>query len=355
MEKDEEFTGSQSHYDFGARILDTRLGRWLSVDDVEKPHLTSYQFGGDNPVNNLDPGGNDEFHFHYHTYEIMDGEGAIHEVLVVDLTVIEDNKEHSFFIHNDNYPAGVATTQFHPLMKGTNLPNQSSFDANKADEPLAGDVSYFFGFGSAPIDDYIVLGRLLIASGYENIHEEYTDDVRKVSKPLKGSVVTAKSAEFAEDVLTVQETVYEIVDGYYLIKGITKYGLKKIVSHGAKKNADEIIEASTKQLKNETKPYAKSRPDYAKGQVDEVWENAKQADGKVYDPNTGEEIVWDKSKPRKGQWDMGHKHGMEYRKYHKDYMDGKITKDEFLKIHRDASHYQPEIPANNQSHKFEAK
>lgn len=52
----------------------------------------------------------------------------------------------------------------------------------------------------------------------------------------------------------------------------------------------------------------------------------------VYDPNTGELIAWDKSKPRNGQWDMGHKYGFEFWKNKKDYMDGKITKSEFLEI-----------------------
>ncbi|MCX7572394.1 polymorphic toxin-type HINT domain-containing protein [Tumebacillus sp. DT12] len=54
------------------------------------------------------------------------------------------------------------------------------------------------------------------------------------------------------------------------------------------------------------KPYSNSRPSYGKGQVNEVWDNAKDVDGKVYDPNTGEELAWDKSKSRAGQLDMGH-------------------------------------------------
>ncbi|WP_246066797.1 HNH/ENDO VII family nuclease [Paenibacillus koleovorans] len=56
------------------------------------------------------------------------------------------------------------------------------------------------------------------------------------------------------------------------------------------------------------KPYSNSsnRPKYGTGQVDEVWQNAKDANGKVYDPNAGEELFWDPTKLRAGQWDMGH-------------------------------------------------
>ena len=103
------------------------------------------------------------------------------------------------------------------------------------------------------------------------------------------------------------------------------------------------------------KPYSnpKNRPNYGEGQVEEVWETAKQPDGNVYDPNTGELLEWDQTKPRRDQWDMGHKPGKEYRKLHKDYMDGKITKEEFLKEFRNPNNYQPEAPSSNRSHQYE--
>lgn len=103
------------------------------------------------------------------------------------------------------------------------------------------------------------------------------------------------------------------------------------------------------------KPYAKSRPSYGKGQVDEVWENARQADGNVYDPNTGEQLFWDRSQSRNGQWDMGHVSGKEYRKLHQQYMNGEITLEEFKASYRSASNYQPESPSANRSHKYEQK
>lgn len=59
MEKVDEFTGSSSHYDFGARILDTRLGRWLSLDPLmwETPQENPYMCMGNNPLYYLDPDG----------------------------------------------------------------------------------------------------------------------------------------------------------------------------------------------------------------------------------------------------------------------------------------------------------
>ena len=80
------------------------------------------------------------------------------------------------------------------------------------------------------------------------------------------------------------------------------------------------------------KPYATSRPSYGKGQVEQVWENAKDPlTGKVYDPS-GVEIIWDSTKPRNGQWDMGHIPGEKYSEMHQLYMDDVITKDEFFRM-----------------------
>jgi hypothetical protein len=96
------------------------------------------------------------------------------------------------------------------------------------------------------------------------------------------------------------------------------------------------------------------RPRYKKGQVEKVWEDAKDEDGNVYDPNTGGLLTWDPSKSRQGQWDMGHKPGKEFRKTKKDYMDGKISEQEFVDECKNPANYQPEDCSANRSHRYEA-
>ena len=49
----------------------------------------------------------------------------------------------------------------------------------------------------------------------------------------------------------------------------------------------------------------------------------------------------------------GHIEGEEYRKMHKRYMDGEISKDDFLKWFRNPDNYQPQSQYSNRSHKFE--
>lgn len=59
MEKDDEIKGSGNSYDFGARIQDPRLGRWLSVDPKAAKYtsLSPYHFGYNNPIITIDPNG----------------------------------------------------------------------------------------------------------------------------------------------------------------------------------------------------------------------------------------------------------------------------------------------------------
>lgn len=102
--------------------------------------------------------------------------------------------------------------------------------------------------------------------------------------------------------------------------------------------------------------YRQDRPSYREGVVDDVWDNAiRDADGNVLDPNTGEILNWDRSKPRTGQWDMGHMPGEEYRKLCDKYEAGEITWSEFLDEYNDPSKYRPEAPSSNRSGKYEQK
>ncbi len=59
QEKDNEIKGDGNSYDFGARMYDARLGRWLSIDPrFEKyPDMSPYTAMGNNPNLFLDPGG----------------------------------------------------------------------------------------------------------------------------------------------------------------------------------------------------------------------------------------------------------------------------------------------------------
>ena len=58
-EKDDELKGNGNSYDFGARMLDPRVGRWLSIDPLAEkfPDVSPYNAMGNNPINYVDPDG----------------------------------------------------------------------------------------------------------------------------------------------------------------------------------------------------------------------------------------------------------------------------------------------------------
>ena len=58
-ENDNEVKGEGNSIDFGARIYDSRLGRWLSTDPLtyKREWLSPYNFVQNNPINRIDPSG----------------------------------------------------------------------------------------------------------------------------------------------------------------------------------------------------------------------------------------------------------------------------------------------------------
>ncbi len=60
-ENDKEIKGNGNSVDFGARMYDSRIGRWFSTDALFKKHpdLSPYHFTGNNPIIFVDNDGND--------------------------------------------------------------------------------------------------------------------------------------------------------------------------------------------------------------------------------------------------------------------------------------------------------
>lgn len=61
-ENDSEVKGEGNQQDYGMRIYDPRLGKFLSVDPLTKsyPHYTPYSFAGNKPINSIDIDGLEE-------------------------------------------------------------------------------------------------------------------------------------------------------------------------------------------------------------------------------------------------------------------------------------------------------
>jgi hypothetical protein len=71
--------------------------------------------------------------------------------------------------------------------------------------------------------------------------------------------------------------------------------------------------------------------------------------GRVRDPGTGRFIGRDSS------WDMGHRPGWEFRKHQRSAETRDVDRQQFLDEHNISSHYRPELPSTNRSHKLEGE
>lgn len=121
-------------------------------------------------------------------------------------------------------------------------------------------------------------------------------------------------------------------------------------SEGQKMNLRKTADGKERKYTSHvSKRFENSRPSYAEGQEEEVWEAAKDDEGRVFDPHTEQELFWDKSKSRFYQWHMGHRPGFDYNRNQTKLMSGEMKEKDFLKEHRDPKNYWPENPHENMS------
>lgn len=148
----------------------------------------------------------------------------------------------------------------------------------------------------------------------------------------------------ADEIDSVQNDVYDKIK--------TPGGNAVTENSASRQEQNATLEGTEEGDTVAKKPYATSRPSYGKGQIEQVWEMNKDSTGKVWDPS-GAELIWDPTRPRNGQWDMGHLPEHKYSVWHQKYIDDELSLEEFLEWYRNPAHYRPELPSTNRSHKYE--
>jgi RHS repeat-associated protein len=101
-ENDDEVKGVGNELDFGGRIYDPRVGRWLSVDPqrMASPGETPYRFGHSNPIQFKDPDGNWEEDGHFWTVYAMGITLGLNKNDARSLAVQAEWYDH--IVHRDN-------------------------------------------------------------------------------------------------------------------------------------------------------------------------------------------------------------------------------------------------------------
>ncbi|MCD6066498.1 MAG: hypothetical protein K0S33_1324 [Bacteroidetes bacterium] len=122
-EKDNEVYGEGNEYDFGARIYDPRLGKWLACDPLasEYPQLSPYQYCANSPLIFKDPDG--KRILPTDNYSWWETQQAI-------ITLVPSPAVYTYLISNLGANANVNAIQFN------NMLNQTYTDANGATQTL---------------------------------------------------------------------------------------------------------------------------------------------------------------------------------------------------------------------------
>ena len=78
-ENDNDVKGFGNQQDYGMRIYDVRIGKFLSVDPLiqEFPFLTPYQFASNSPIANIDLDGKESLYFNVYSEELYNAKGKL--------------------------------------------------------------------------------------------------------------------------------------------------------------------------------------------------------------------------------------------------------------------------------------
>jgi RHS repeat-associated protein len=298
-ENDNDVKGTGNEQDYGMRIYDTRIGRFLSVDPITSkyPELTPYQFASNRPIDGIDLDGM-EYVPYVPKYEYTGG--LIDYVKAIDNGVIN-----VINIIPSTWNSGVVSYQ--ALSRGT----------------------YLHDFGAEIKQDGLDVKDWAVGNYQYTVKTPFLTQLKDAGKTL----IAPQSVE-----------TY-----------VTFYVGSKIPIGGGKGNLLKANTAATSEILEESgeslaSKYAKTRPKFRNGVIEKVWKKAlKEGNGIVTDPNTGDVLTWDKTKPRRGQWDMGHIKGNTYNKLVEDLKTGKINQQQFLDEYNNPDNYTPEDPSSNRS------
>ena len=143
MEKDDELKGIGNSYDFGARMLDPRIGRWFAPDPMENkyPNLTTYHFTANNPIIYIDFNGEDIVYFNREGKEV-------HRIVsdkVNETWVIHKNADNTVVdkVHMRNKAGWVKAEMPNMIKNVSSYEKAIGRDYNKHDYQVAASTHLF--------------------------------------------------------------------------------------------------------------------------------------------------------------------------------------------------------------------
>jgi RHS repeat-associated protein len=293
-ENDNEIKGEGNQQDYGMRIYDPRLGRFLSVDPIEDdyPFYSPYHFAGNTPIRAIDLDGLEPAYFYY-------------------------NNQFNKWV---NMPAG-------DNLPRRNIPEEEGRAIPVGSGPNDGGRGVSMLFNALP-----VIGEIKMVYESGSGEDFFTGEKISTSDRILGVV------PYVRPVKTIAK-----------VEKATNVAIKteKLVakSEKAAQNTEKAIVAETKTAVDATKTRVKLR----KETIQKI--EAKQprnVEGKMIDPNTKQPLI-------EGQVDIGHTPGNEWKKRKEIHQKQGSNRKEVIEAENNPNLYHLEDRSSNRSHKFEKK
>ena len=300
-EKDQngEF-GSITNYDYGFRIYNPAIGRFLSVDPLTAsyPSWSPYPFAMNRPIDGVDLDG----------AEWEDVKGAFTWAARQTADLVVETAQGVLYLAT-NPSAGA-----HKIAEGL--------------AQTASDIGIVYGTAADIAISTATDGEIEIDQ------DAFDESTQRLSKGIvKSGVIHGISLGSAQ---LIKKAIPSVV--------YTGPVLPEPVTMG-------------------WNPF-KKRPYLKKSTIDKAFEQNKGPDGKVRDPKTKKIIKKDakvKVVTKSGRtynqraWDMGHKPGKEWKKELNAFEKGKLTKEQLKARYNDPSRYRPETRKTNRGGSLEKK
>jgi RHS repeat-associated protein len=261
-ENDNEVKGTGNQQDYGMRIYDPRIGKFLSVDPLTQdfPFYTPYQFAGNKPIWCVDLDGAEDLPYYWQLKQYNDWQTATPEerrtmaeakrtveiatvlILAVGVDVL--------------FTKGWVTRTALQVYTGTQLAN--SIEHNRASTPEArieqnkrtrnalADAVIGYGMGKA----VGVVTKIVAETGKVVYKTFQSTSIRFSQSSVKGSSYTEVKALMAEgkdlgaiDIVKMKDGIYTSLDNKRLMAAQELGQDIKAISH----NYDDILDATTQK------------------------------------------------------------------------------------------------------------
>lgn len=254
MERDDEVKGVGNSLDFGARIYDSRLGRWLALDPLFKiyPNISSLTYGNNSPIYVIDISG--EY--------IKPANDKTKEVIESRLkSIVGDNNLSLFFEYSVPPPTGTAghggvlyqDTRVHAFAisqeiesKLKNPDNITKKDLKKAIKSVMKDKKI-----KIPKKNFNSLLDYSYAAASQNVYEVaiFNEDATIIN-----SGVHKKQTEDSGEKLKRNENILMGDKNSIIIDGLTNIELRNI-NPNYNPNEPKYRDEDMQQARNEKKEY----------------------------------------------------------------------------------------------------